>query len=250
MTHQRAARTGPRAPGVDDSLRYRLMRVAVRAVVGSLFRVRTSGLEHWPAPPFCLVSNHHNGWDPLIIIAVTPAKPRITWFGPREADFSRGFKNRVMAFFGGVIPFDPAKTTLSSAARTVRRVFESGGVLGIFAEGRNGFRETEIQPFEDGAVAFATMAGVPIVPCVISGTIHLWLGKRLSVRFGQPIPTQGVRGAAGRVELGERVRDAIRAMLPPAEPPAPTGPAPLHGFLTDLLNGPDDVRRRAETLGE
>jgi 1-acyl-sn-glycerol-3-phosphate acyltransferase len=250
MTHQRDARTGPRELAADDSLRYRLMRLAVRAVVHSLFRVRAEGLESWPAAPFCLVSNHHNGWDPLIIIAVTPAKPRITWFGPREADFSRGFKNRVMAFFGGVIPFNPAKTTLSSAARTVRRVFESKGVLGIFAEGRNGYRETQIQTFEDGAVAFATMAGVPIVPCVISGTIHLWLGKRLTVRFGQPIGTEGVRGAAERAELNGRVRDAMQAMLPPAEPPPPAGATPLRGLLTDLLNGPDDVRRRAQMLGE
>ena len=249
MTHQRRARTGPREPGVDDSFRYRMMRVADRAVVRSLFRVRVEGLEHWPAAPFCLVSNHHNGWDPLIVIAVTPATPRITWFGPKEADFSRGIKNRVMAFFGGVIPFSPAKTTLTSATRAVRRVFDSDGVLGIFAEGRNGFRETEVQPFESGAVAFATLAGVPIVPCVISGTIHLWLGKTVTVRFGRPIPTEGVRGGAGRTRLTEQLRAAMLAMLPPAEPAAP-GAMPLRSLLTDVFNGPDDVRRRLDTLGE
>jgi 1-acyl-sn-glycerol-3-phosphate acyltransferase len=225
------------------------MRVATRVMVHSLFRVRVEGLENWPAAPFCLVSNHHNGWDPLVVIAVTPARPRITWFGPREADFSRGFKNRVMAFFGGVIPFDPAKTTLTSAARAVRRVFDAGGVLGIFAEGRNGFRESELLPFEDGAVAFATMAGVPIVPCVISGTTQLWLGKRVAVSFGPPIPTAGVRGAAAREELGARVRAAMEALLPAVEPSG-AGSRPLRGFLTDLLNSPDDARRRAEELGE
>ncbi len=248
MTQRRAARTGPREPGVDDSPRYRVMRLGTRAVVHSLFRVRVEGLEHWPAAPFCLVANHHNGWDPLIVIAVTPARPRITWFGPREADFARGFKNRVMAFFGGVIPFHPARTTLTSATRAVRRVFDAGGVLGIFAEGRNGFRETEIQRFEEGAVTFATMAGVPIVPCVISGTTHLWLGKRLVVRFGKPIPSQGLRGAAGRTQLTEQVRAAMQAMLPGAEPPPP-GRRPLGSILTDLLNGPDDVRRRVKERG-
>ncbi len=249
MAQARIARIGPREPGVDDSLRYRFMRLAVRAVVGALFRVRAEGRESWPPAPFCLVSNHHNGWDPLVVISVTPAKPRITWFGPKEADFSRGFKNRVMGFFGGVIPFDPGKTTLTSAARTVRHVFERGGVLGIFAEGRNGYRETQVQPFEDGAVAFATMAGVPIVPCVISGTTQLWLGKRVSVRFGPPMPTAGVRGAAAREELGAQVRVAMESLLPAAEPPPP-GQRPLRGFLTDLLNGPDEIRRRVETLGE
>jgi 1-acyl-sn-glycerol-3-phosphate acyltransferase len=154
-----------------------------------------------------------------------------------------------MGFFGGVIPFDPAKTTLTSATRAVRRVFESNGVLGIFAEGRNGFREAELQPFEEGAFVFATMAGVPIVPCVINGTTHLWLGKPVEVRFGDPIATEGVRGGPARAELGERVRAAMAAMLPDREP-ASSGRQLLRGFLTDVFNGPDDVRRRVEELGE
>jgi 1-acyl-sn-glycerol-3-phosphate acyltransferase len=229
-------------------MRYRLMRAVDRLLVRALFRIRVEGLERWPAAPFCLVPNHHNGWDPLILIGVMPATPRVTWFGPKEADFSVGFKNRVMGFFGGVIPFNPEKTTLTSATRAVRRVFESGGVLGIFAEGRNGFQETAIQPFEDGAVAFATMAGVPILPCVISGTTHVWLGKRVTVRFGAPIPTRGVKGAAARQELTETVRAAMEAMLPEREPPLP-GNRPLRGFLTDIFHSPDEVQRRLDELG-
>lgn len=244
-----AARVGPREPGADGGWRYRLMRWGVRLLVGGLFRVRTDGLDRWPAAPFCLVANHHNGWDPMILISVTPERPRVTWFGPREADFSRGFKNRVMSFFGGVIPFDPQKTTLTSATRAVRRVFDGGGVLGIFAEGRNGFRETEVQPFEEGAIVFATMSGVPIVPCVIAGTTHLWFGKRIAVRFGDPIPTEGARGGVARAELTKQVRAAMAAMLPEREP-APAGRRPLRALLTDAFNGPDDVRRRLDELGE
>ena len=85
--------------------------------------MRATGLDRWPEAPFCLVLNHHNGWDPMLVMAASPLRPRVTWFGPKEADFSRGFKNRVMAFFGGVIPYDPEKTTLTSAVRAVRRVF-------------------------------------------------------------------------------------------------------------------------------
>ncbi|MGH2416882.1 MAG: 1-acyl-sn-glycerol-3-phosphate acyltransferase, partial [Candidatus Limnocylindria bacterium] len=112
-------------------------------------------------------------WDPMLALAATPESPRITWFGPKEADFSRGFRNRVMAFVGGVIPYNPEKTTLTSAVRAVRRVFEADGVLGIFAEGRIGFREAELLPFEDGAAAFAVASGVPIVPCAIVGSTQL-----------------------------------------------------------------------------
>jgi 1-acyl-sn-glycerol-3-phosphate acyltransferase len=171
-----------------------------------------------------------------------PVEPRITWFGPREADFSRGFKNRVMAFFGGVIPYNPEKTTLTSAVRAVRRVFEADGVLGIFAEGRIGFGETELLPFEEGAAAFAAMSGVPVVPCAIVGSTDLWFRKRVDVRFGTPIRTDAIRGRAARAELEDRIRQGIAGLLPDRDPRVP--PRRPLAFLSDLLNGADDIARR------
>ena len=218
---ERAKRTGPRELSVAVTPRYRFMRWGNRLMVRLLFDVRAEGLERWPAAPFCLVLNHHNGWDPLLVIAVAPATPRVTWFGPKEADFSRGFKNRLMAFFGGVIPYDPAKTTLTSAVRAVRRVFAAGGVLGIFAEGRVGFAEADLLPFEDGAVAFASASGVPIVPCVIVGSTLMWYRRRVVVSFGDPIPTTDARCRAARTALEEQVRGAMLALLPGAEPRLP-----------------------------
>jgi 1-acyl-sn-glycerol-3-phosphate acyltransferase len=242
---------GPRQPGVEDTRRYRVMQAADRLLVRALFRVRVEGLDHWPPAPFCLVLNHHNAWDPLIVMAVVPATPRITWFGPRVSieEFSRGLQYRVIGFFGGAIPIDPEKATLGSAVRAVRRVFASGGVLGIFAEGHGAFAESALDPFEEGAVSFAATAQVPIVPCVVVGTTYLWLGKRLRVSFGAPIPSKGVRGAEAREELTQRVRGAMQAMLP-AHEPRPPGRRLLRRFLTDLFHGPEDVARRVKALGE
>ena len=222
--------------------RYRLMWVLNRLVMRGLFDMRVSGLDHWPEPPFQVVANHHNGFDPLLVLSVVPVEPRITWFGPKEADFSRGFKNRVMAFFGGVIPYNSQKTTLTSAVRAVRRVFEADGVLGIFAEGRIGFRESGLLDFEDGAAAFAISAGVPVVPCAIVGSTNLWFRRRVEVRFGAPIRTDAVRGREGRTALETRIREGVTALLPDGEPRLPRR-RPL-AFLTDLLNGADDVARR------
>ncbi len=241
----RARRTGPRELSVKVTWRYRLMWGLVRLMVRPLFDVRATGLEHWPRPPFVLVANHHNGWDPLIVIAVVPLEPRITWFGPKEADFSRGFKNRVMAFFGGVIPYDPERTTLTSAVRAVRRVLEADGVLGIFAEGRVGFRESELLPFEDGAAAFAAMGGVPVVPCAIVGSTRLWFRKRVEIRFGPPVPVGEDRGKEAREALENRIREAIRGLLPAEEPRLPRR-RPLENLLTDLFNGAEDAARRRE----
>jgi 1-acyl-sn-glycerol-3-phosphate acyltransferase len=237
----RARRTGPRELAVAVTPRYRLMRWLVRLVVGTLFEVRQDGLERWPPAPFLLALNHHSGWDPMIVTSVAPARPRITWFGPKEADFSHGFKNRVMAFFGGVIPYNPEKTTLVSAVRAVRRVFEANGVLAIFVEGRIGFRESELLPFEEGAVAFASASGVPIVPCAIVGSSELWFRRRVTVRFGEPIPTQGLRGASGRTELEGRLRDRMVALLPEVDPRLPRR-RPL-AWVGEVLDGAEDRER-------
>ena len=238
-------RSQPRELHVAVTPRYRFLWWLDRTVLRLLFDLRVTGLQHWPEAPFQLVANHHNGFDPMIVIAAAPLAPRITWFGPKEADFSRGFKNRVMAFFGGVIPYNPDKTTLTSAVRAVRRVFEAQGVLGIFAEGRIGFRETELLDFEDGAAAFAVSSGVPVVPCAIVGSTDLWFRKRIEVRFGAPIQTDGVRGREARAQLDARIRDAVSALLPEREPRPPRR-RPL-AFLTNLLNGADDIERRRTT---
>jgi 1-acyl-sn-glycerol-3-phosphate acyltransferase len=237
----RARRTGPRELAVAVTPRYRLMRWLVRLVLGALFEIRQEGRDRWPPAPFLLALNHHSGWDPMIVTSGAPARPRITWFGPKEADFSRGFKNRVMAFFGGVIPYNPQKTTLVSAVRAVRRVFEADGVLAIFVEGKVGFREAELLPFEEGAVAFASASGVPIVPCAIVGSSELWFRRRVTVRFGLPIPTQGLRGATGRAELESQLRDALIALLPVVEPRLPRR-RPL-SWVGELLDGADDRER-------
>ena len=245
---ERARRTGPRELSVEVTARYRVMRWLDVLVVRLLFDIRSDGLDRWPAAPFCLVLNHHNGWDPMLALAAAPETPRITWFGPKEADFSHGFRNRVMAFVGGVIPYNPEKTTLTSAVRAVRRVFAAGGVLGIFAEGRVGFRETELLPFEEGAVAFAAASGVPIVPCAIVGSTFMWFRSRVVFRYGEPIPTADARGREARAELDGKVRAAMLALLPTTEPRLPRR-RPLR-FLGDLLTGPADLERRRAELGE
>jgi len=133
-------------------------------------------------------------------------------------------------------------------AITAPAVFAAGGVLGIFAEGTVGFLETELLPFEEGAVAFAAASGVPIVPCAIVGSTFLWFRKPVTFRFGDPIQTDEARGRDGRAALDEEVRAAMRALMPDHEPRLPRR-RPLR-FLGDLLTGPTDLERRRAELGE
>ena len=73
---ERARRIGPRELSVGVTTRYRVMRWLDVLVVRLLFDIRIEGLDRWPAAPFCLVLNHHNGWDPMLALALGPALRR------------------------------------------------------------------------------------------------------------------------------------------------------------------------------
>jgi 1-acyl-sn-glycerol-3-phosphate acyltransferase len=233
---------------VRPTWRYWLLWLPNRIVMRLVFEIRCQGLEHRPEPPYLIVVNHHNGFDPMLLMAATPMTPRIVFFGPMERDFSRGFRNRVMGFFGSTIPYRPDRRGLGDAVRTVHRVFAERGVLAIFAEGRVGFRETELLPFEEGAAAFAMASRVPVVPCAMIGSTHLWFRAPIRVRFGPPIAIDEFHGKADRDALEERMRAAVAELLPDREPSLPRR-RPL-AWLTDLLNGPHDIARRRKELSK
>jgi 1-acyl-sn-glycerol-3-phosphate acyltransferase len=92
------------------------------------------------------------------------------------------------------------------------------------------------------------MAGVPVVPCAIVGSTHLWFRRRVVVRFGPPIAVAAGRSTAARDALDAATRAAIVAMLPTAEPRLPRR-RPLR-FLGDLLTGADDLAARRAELGD
>ena len=240
---------GPHLLGVTVTWRYRLEWILVRVLVRALFRVEGQGLDLWPPAPFQMVANHHSGWDPLLIMAVSPLRPRVTWFGPKEVDFSRGFRNRLMGFFGGMIPFNPRKTNLGSSVRAVQRVFDAGGVLAITPEGTLGFRETELLPLQEGATLFAAISGVPVLPCAVIGSSTVWLRKRVMIRFGEPIPVDLSQGKAAREDLAELVRTGMAGLLPTEEPVHPDR-RPGSVFLTDVFNGPGERARWRKHMSE
>jgi hypothetical protein len=83
-----SSRVGPHLLGVTVTWRYRLEWVLVRLVAHSLFRVTATGREWWPAAPFQLTINHHSGWDPIFVMAISPLRvlataPRLAGGEPR-----------------------------------------------------------------------------------------------------------------------------------------------------------------------
>ena len=211
-----------------------------------LFRLRVEGREHVARGPAIYCFNHLNWTDPLILLAVLPAVPKLAMFGPKEADMSAGVRNRLIAWAGFGIPYRPAKTDLIETTRRVQRVLHDGWVIVIAGEGRIHRGERELMPLMDGTAYFALRAGVPIIPIAINGTSWLGFGRRIRVRVGEPIAAEGRPTREAVDALTRRTSDALLAMV--ADFPDRVEPGPFGRWLTEVFNDwPEGVR---PALGE
>jgi 1-acyl-sn-glycerol-3-phosphate acyltransferase len=101
---------------------------------------------------------------------------------------------------------------MARAVETLRR----GGAMMLFPEGTR-MRDGRLHPARPGVGMMAVNAGVPVVPCYISGSdrSRRWLTRRERVRvsFGAPLTWQVLAGpetdpTPGRA-LYQRVSDAV-----------------------------------------
>jgi 1-acyl-sn-glycerol-3-phosphate acyltransferase len=90
----------------------------------------------------------------------------------------------------------------TDAFRQARTVLRAGKVLGIFAEGTRQHSE-EIGKVMPGAALLALSEGVPIVPCVIQGSIFIKddLFHPVTVVFGEPLRYPRIEGREGRGQV-------------------------------------------------
>ena len=200
----------------------------------ALFRVRVEGRDRLPATSAVLCFNHLNWLDPFVLMATLPMRPRLYFFGPREADMTVGGRNRLMTWTGTTVPYRPGKDNLLAATRSVAAVFAAGGTLAIAAEGRIHRGERELLPLDEGAAYFALRSGVPLVPLAVNGTSALRFGARLRVRVGEPIPATGRPTRASIAALTAEATTSLRALV--ADFPDPPPPGRFGRWLTDVFN--------------
>ena len=211
-----------------------LTRAIIRVVAGCFFRLRVEGLERYPDGPAVLCFNHQSWLDPFVIAAAAPATPRLSMFGPREADMSVGWRNRTMGWIGIPVPFHPARNDLIGATRRTARVLDRGRVLYIAGEGRIHVGERALLPLSAGPAFFALRSHVPLVPVAVNGTGWLGFGRTLRLRIGEPIPVEGRPTKAAVEALTARLTADLLAMTAdfPDRPP----PGALWRRLTEMFN--------------
>ena len=240
--------TAPRSPtdtlpAWRRRLRYWIARIAISILVRSYVRVRLEGRDRLPAGPAIYCFNHLGWVDPFVLLAVLPMRPRLFFFGPKEADMAIGARNRLMRWTGTPIPFRPDKDNLLGVARRVQAVLASGSVMAIAGEGRIHASESELWPIDEGTAFFAIRASVPIVPIAINGTSWLHLGARVTVRVGEPIAADGRADRATVQALTGRTWAALHAMVRDA-PDVPE-PGRFGRWLTERFNDWPEGSREA-----
>jgi 1-acyl-sn-glycerol-3-phosphate acyltransferase len=210
------------------------MRYATRLIFGTYLNVSYEGLENLPDPPYVLNFNHPGWADPFLLLGWWPRRHRFFVFGPKEEDMSVGWRNRVIAWSHGAVPFKPSKSDLVDAAKRAQGVIDAGFVLAIAGEGRLSDREGEIVPLQEGVAFFSLRAQTPIVPVAIIGTRWVRFRKKVGVRVGKTIQMNGRKAnRAGVDSLKAELTDAMNDLLAGAsdEPP----PGKMGRWLTDLF---------------
>ena len=234
LPHRPPPVTTGRLRTIRQTVRYLIARTVSILLTRSILRVDVEGRHNLPEGSYLICFSHGSWADPFVLMAVLPWRPRLSFFGPKEEDMTRGGRNRLMLWAGNAVPYRPGKNDLLDATRRVQAIFDANGVLAIAGEGRIHPYEGQVLPISEGAAYFAVRAGVPIVPLVINGMSWFSIGSRVRVSVGRPIETSGRPTHDVIEELTARTQAALVALSAGARPGR--RPGRFGRWLTELFN--------------
>ena len=197
------------------------LRRLFAALYGLFATVEVRGLEHLPAGGVVITPNHNSRFDPPLIFLTLPQR-KMTLFNAdsyRRNPFFRWVLESVDVIWVNRGATSPA--TIKAALQALR----SGSILGIAPEGTRSPTGALIEG-KTGAAFLALAAGVPIVPCAITGAEKLgWAIRRLrriklTVTYGPAFRLSQPGERARRDEQGLQaatieIMCRIAALLPP-----------------------------------
>ena len=156
----------------------------VRAVLGSIWGIKVTGLENIPLEgPVILSPNHVSLVDPPLVAVAVSSRRRPFGIGTKEL-----FDQPILGWWlrgTGSFPID-RQGDATSAMKAALGVLERGGCLVIYPEG------TRVKPGEKRApkagVSFlSARTGAPVVPVRVVGTAEFPRKFPLEVRVGAPL---------------------------------------------------------------
>ena len=142
---------------------YKFLKVIVKAIFFSLFRVKIIGKENLKFEGKMIIySIHVAAIDPFFIHCMLDRMPR--FMAKKEI-----FQNKLIAWVVtklGAFPVDRDNADMNSI-KTAFRVLNNGEILGIFPEGRR-TTDGKMGKFLPGAAMIALRANAPMLPMYIS----------------------------------------------------------------------------------
>ncbi|HLZ95939.1 MAG TPA: lysophospholipid acyltransferase family protein [Candidatus Dormibacteraeota bacterium] len=209
---------------------YRAVRFFSVPALRAAFRFEIHGRDRIPREGTYIVIANHLGWlDALTIAMVFPIEPRIHFLADPTGMMRRKLEWALIRATGGIVPVSRERGGNEKLFAQANKCLGLGGALALFPEGDFGPREGSLLPFKRGFAHFAVEANVPVVPVGMSGPKDVWLGKRIRVFIGEPIPPAG-KTVDEMHDLGEK---AVAALLP--EYVEPGGAKLLRRWLTGLF---------------
>lgn len=191
---------------------YGFVQRIVRGLWPLIGRLDVQGLENVPAQgPFLLLANHQSYLDPILIQAVVRRQIYTMAKSTQFSDRLTGALLRRLKTF----PVRRFETDPQAVRIVLRRLSEGQGV-GIYPEGERSW-DGRLQPPRRGVLRLILRAGVPVVPCGISGAYDIWprwdrglrRGGTVRIRFGEPMRFPHLRDRAEREAALERTRDRL-----------------------------------------
>ncbi len=136
-----------------------------------------------------MIANHQSVLDPVIIqSSILRAVHSFT----KSTQFASGPAVRWLVLRLNGIPTRRYRVD-PQVVRVALRLLRQGKVVGIYVEGERSW-DGAMQPLRRGAVRLILKAGVPVIPCRLTGTYQVWprwsrkpRRGRVSVRFGKPL---------------------------------------------------------------
>ncbi|MBU6212979.1 MAG: 1-acyl-sn-glycerol-3-phosphate acyltransferase [Actinomycetales bacterium] len=202
---------------------YQLLR---RAVVRPLTRLWWPRVENLGVIPdrggAVLVSNHLSFCDSIFL--PVEVSRQVTFLAKREYFVRPGIIGLLWRWFFtsvGQVPVDRSGGRAAEAAiSTGVRVVKSGKLLGIYPEGTRS-PDGRLYRGRTGAARIAIEAQVPVIPVAMVNTFWVQptgqrlprLGRRIGVRFGQPIDTSRWAGMAAEPAAMRELTEEMMAQL-------------------------------------
>lgn len=198
---------------------YFISRTIFEILMRILFRIRVSGTENIPKPPFIITSNHASFLDPPLV-GISCRKYQVDFMAKKEL-----FDAPIVGIWTrsvGCIEVNRGENSVKSLKEAIRRL-RAGHVVGIFPEGTRS-SDGSLQEAKRGIGFLIGRAAVPVVPVYVEGSAEAFPkgfrirpGTKVSITVGKPImPVEfaAVKGEKRDYEaIAGMVMDRIAAIV-------------------------------------